>query len=42
MSAQCAVPGIKMATSEVVRFVRTLNACQGSIEPVERMNIWEK
>ena len=42
MLAQCEVPGIKMATSEVDRSVRTLKACQGSIEPVEKMNIWAR
>ena len=36
MLAQCEVPGIKMATSSVdVWFTRTLNACQGSIDPVQ-------
>ena len=33
MSAQWEVPGIKMASSDTVWFVRTLNACQGSIDP---------
>lgn len=33
MLAQWEVPLIKMATSVAVWFARTLNACQGSIDP---------
>ena len=34
MLAQCDVPGINMASSVALWFVSTLNACQGSMDPV--------
>ena len=34
MLAQCDVPGINMDSSDALWFVSTLNACQGSMDPV--------